>query len=663
MKLIRLGAASVNQTPMDWDGNRRRIESAIADARAANVGLLCLPELCVSGYGCEDMFFSTGVQQAAYENMLALRPATSGMAVAVGLPVFYDSALYNACALLVDGELAGIVCKQFLATDGIHYESRWFRRWTPGVVNLLGDPIGDLLFDLGGVRVGFEICRDAWVADRSGPGLAQRGADIILNPSASHFAFGKQETRKRIVIEGSRAQCVSYVHCNLLGNESGRSVYDGDTIIASGGKIVASGPRLTFDDHVLTTAVVDVDAVRRSRAQSFDAGVTRPLPPDGLVEWSFSWPDPGADAPDEHCAPLTNWEAAPDHKEEEFTHAIALAVFDYLRKSRTNGLVVSLSGGADSSAVAVLSAMMARFAVDELGMSAVLDKLPAVATSAVLDDSATVRDLVGGLLSCVYQSTANSSDATRHSAQAVAEGVGATFFDWSVDSLVNDYVKTVGKAVGRELTWEDDDITLQNIQARARGPAVWMLANLQGALLLATSNRSEAAVGYATMDGDTCGGLSPIAGIDKAFLRRWLAWMEQVGPRGVGPQPYLSAVNELEPTAELRPAGADQTDEGDLMPYPVLDAIERSAMRDKRLPMEAFRAVAAQFPEHDRTQIGRWVIRFFQLWSRNQWKRERYAPSFHVDDENLDPKSWCRFPLLSSGYEKELDELEELLRD
>ncbi len=138
MKLIRLAAAAVNQTPMDWDGNRRRIEAVIAEARDLRVGLLCLPELCISGYGCEDMFFSTGVQQAAYESMMALAPATRGMAVTVGLPVFYDSAVYNAAALLVDGELAGIVCKQYLAGDGIHYESRWFRRWPPGVRELAG---------------------------------------------------------------------------------------------------------------------------------------------------------------------------------------------------------------------------------------------------------------------------------------------------------------------------------------------------------------------------------------------------------------------------------------------------------------------------------------------------------------------------------------------
>lgn len=116
-----------------------------------------------------------------------------------------------------------------------------------------------------------------------------------------------------------------------------------------------------------------------------------------------------------------------------------------------------------------------------------------------------------------------------------------------------------------------------------------MLANVKGALLLATSNRSEAAVGYATMDGDTCGGLSPIAGIDKAFLRHWLRWLETEGPAGVHPIPALAAVNRLAPTAELRPREATQTDEADLMPYEVLDAIERAAIRDKQTPIDAFR--------------------------------------------------------------------------
>jgi len=208
--------------------------------------------------------------------------------------------------------------------------------------------------------------------------------------------------------------------------------------------------------------------------------------------------------------------------------------------------------------------------------------------------------------------------------------------------------------VGRPLTWERDDVTLQNIQARVRSPGIWMVANLQGALLLSTSNRSEAAVGYATMDGDTSGGLSPIAGIDKAWLRDWLRWMEHHGPAERHPLPVLSLVNAQAPTAELRPAGSHQTDEADLMPYPLLDAIERAAVRDKFMPLDILRQMLPRFPQYSLVQLTTWVERFFQLWCRNQWKRERYAPGFHLDDENLDPKTWCRFPILNSGFQSEL---------
>jgi NAD+ synthase (glutamine-hydrolysing) len=267
---------------------------------------------------------------------------------------------------------------------------------------------------------------------------------------------------------------------------------------------------------------------------------------------------------------------------------------------------------------------------------------------------APTKKLVHRLLACVYQATRNSGETTQAAARTIAEAIGAEFFHWNIDPMVELYSDTVAQAIGRELTWQADDTPLQNIQARARGPGAWLLANLRGALLLTTSNRSEAAVGYATMDGDTCGGLAPIAGIDKAFLLDWLKWMATSGPVGIGPLPALSVVNVQRPTAELRPPTADQTDEADLMPYRVLDAIERAAIRDKQLPVEVFQTLRPQFPQYEVRQLAHWVERFFQLWCRNQWKRERYAPSFHLDDENLDPKTWCRFPILNSGFEREL---------
>ena len=337
-----------------------------------------------------------------------------------------------------------------------------------------------------------------------------------------------------------------------------------------------------------------------------------------------------------------------------------MALFDYLRKSHSRGFVVSLSGGADSAAVSCLVRLMVEFGVAELGLAGFAKKLNYMAGMTELPD---IPSLMQRLLTCVYQATDNSSSVTLNAARTVAEAVDAKFLQFDVEGIVQSYTRMVSNGIGRELTWEHDDIALQNIQARGRAPGVWMLANLNGGLLLATSNRSEAAVGYATMDGDTCGGLSPIAGIDKAFLRQWLRWYETVGPLGLAPLPALSAVNCQAPTAELRPQAAEQTDESDLMPYPLLDAIERAAIRDKRTPLECYRLMRAQFPQYTTAQLSLWVERFFRLWCRNQWKRERYAPSFHVDDENLDPKTWCRFPILSGGFDRELREMRQYIEN
>src|SRR3954471_327388 len=287
---------------MAWESNERNIRAAIVAARDAGAGILCLPELCITGYGCEDMFFSAGIQQEALERLESLVPETNGTFTCFGLPVFYEGAVYNCVGVASDGELLGVVAKQHLAGDGIHYEPRWFRRWPQGVVGNIeigGEnyPIGDLLFECGGVRIGFEICRDAWVADRTGARLSQRGADVLLNPSASHFAFAKQQIRERFVLEGSRAFCVSYAYANLLGNEAGRAIYDGGTLIATKGKMLARGPRFSFADWLLTTAVIDVDATRRAKAESFPELPSRSGTDGGeLVTSEFNYDDVHAPA-------------------------------------------------------------------------------------------------------------------------------------------------------------------------------------------------------------------------------------------------------------------------------------------------------------------------------------------------------------------------------
>jgi NAD+ synthase (glutamine-hydrolysing) len=267
------------------------------------------------------------------------------------------------------------------------------------------------------------------------------------------------------------------------------------------------------------------------------------------------------------------------------------------------------------------------------------------------------HEAVGHLLTCAYQGTENSSAATLLAAKELAQSIGAGFHQWTIDEEVNSYEEKIEKVLGRKLSWDKDDIARQNIQARTRSPIIWLLANLKQAVLLTTSNRSEGDVGYATMDGDTSGSLAPIAGVDKPFILQWLKWAEtELGYTG------LTFVNNLTPTAELRPAERAQTDEKDLMPYTILVEIEKLAIRDRKSPAQVYQQLKSRSlnPPITTSQLKEYVKKFFHLWSANQWKRERLAPSFHLDEINVDPRSWCRFPILSSNFKLELEELEGL---
>ena len=663
MDRIHFATSAVNQTPLDWKGNLARCSKAISVAREAGATVLLLPEMAISGYGCEDAFHAAHVEHRAWESLEKLCKETRGMVVGVGLPVLHRGALYNCAAMLVDGRLAGIAAKQHLAGDGIHYEPRWFRPWPPHQsvdvsargLPTFGDathvPMGELVFDIGGYRFGFEICEDAWVADRPGARLASLAVDAILNPSASHFAFGKRGRRERLVRDASRALHAVYVYSNLVGNESGRALYDGGSYITVDGDIEAATERFSFRDVEIATASIDLEVVRRGYRRTVSAPSSVEDPAGSRVDVPFDWPKA---APPKPRPARPAWEGLSDSELtfEEFTRVEALALFDYMRKSHSRGYVVSLSGGADSACCATLVAQMVRLGTEQLGAEGLADSLGLDAT---LPFGAQV-------LTCAYQPTENSGDVTRNAAAQVAEALGARYFVIDVQPMLDAYRSAIETSLGRALDWDRDDITLQNLQARVRSPSIWAFANEARQILIATSNRSEAAVGYTTMDGDSSGGLAPISGVDKTFVLAWLAWMEKTGPLyaatgKTSPIPALSVITAQRPTAELRPQSAEQRDEDDLMPYPVLDAIEELYIRDRLAPQSVLDALTGRFPEYPRDVLIPWIRRFFQLWVRNQWKRERIAPSFHLDDENLDPKTWCRYPILGGDWGEELDAL------
>ena len=612
MAALKIAGATVNQTPLDWTGNLNRIILAIDQARTEGVELLCFPELAITGYGAEDLFLSYWFPQKAVSQLEKLLPYCNAITVMVGLPFRIDGLVYNTVAVIENGEIKGIVAKQFMAVDGVHYEFRWFTPWQANQVievEIGGKKVafGDLTFHHKGIHYGFEICEDAWRGKvRPGYRLCERKVDLIFNPSASHFAMGKTIERKELIEKSSSLFNCYYCYVNLLGNEAGRMIFDGEILLAKEGKLLARNQLLSFQDYQVFSFYLENK-------------------PQHLA----------------HIQP----------KEWEFAQASALGLYDYLRKSKSKGFVLSLSGGADSSSIAVLVAEMVRRGIHELGVEKFVEKSGIQLTHGSNNPE---KELVNQLLTTAYQGTRNSSDDTFQSAKNLAESLGAQFYAWTIDEEVTSYTEKIETALGRKLTWETDDLALQNIQARSRSPIIWLLTNIKNALLLSTSNRSEGDVGYATMDGDTSGSISPIAAVDKHFILHWLRWAEKNLDR-----PGLSAVNSLTPTAELRPIERTQTDEKDLMPYSVIVEIERLAIRDRRSPMDVFILLKEELKLDD-ALLKEYIKKFFRLWSRNQWKRERLAPSFHLDEFNVDPKTWYRFPILSAGYQEELELLDHL---
>ena len=617
MATYRIGTATVNQTPLDWQGNINRLKMAICQARSQGIQILCLPELSVTGYGCEDLFLSKWLPEKAKNFIPNLVAETAGIFTTLNLPLFYKHKLYNCAVVVRDQKILGVYAKQYMALDGVHYEPRWFNPWPTGgldSIKIAGAkyPMGDLTFEYEEWKIGFEICEDAWRgADRPAHRLHKQQVNLILNPSASHFAMGKTQERIELVTASSKSFECTYVYANLLGNEAGRMIYDGEMMIARHGQMLMRNQLLSFQEF--QTAWFDVETEGNSQHQTAK------------------------------LAPLMA-------KEEEFPAACTLALYDYLRKSHSHGFVLSLSGGADSATCAVMVAEMVRRGISELGKATFLSRL-APEISAEL----TPKEVTGKLLSTAYQGTKNSSEDTLNAAKGLAVSIGATFYEWKVDEPVANYTQTMQQALGRELSWETDDLVLQNIQARTRSPIIWMMANIKNMLLITTSNRSEGDLGYATMDGDTSGSIAPISSVDKHFIRRWLRYAEKkLGYSG------LAAVNALMPTAELRPLKRCQTDEDDLMPYNLMVEIEKLAIRDHRSPKEVFEMLRKKDLEPEEV-LKEHIAKFYRLWSRNQWKRERLAPAFHLDEFNVDPRTWCRFPILSKGYEEELKESFEFL--
>jgi len=628
MRLVHIGVAAISVKVGDFEGNVSRLRATIAAARERGVHLLVTPELGISGYSLEDRIYWADIARESWRQLELIAADTMGIAVMVGLPVRINAMNYNACALLHDGRIRGLVLKRHLPTYSIFYEGRNWQAWPGGVTRVHGIPAGDLVFQLPFGRVSAEICEDLWSVTSPAQAKVQAGAEIICNPSASPFVPMKNDERKRLVMGTASTLKSVYAYANILGCDNARLVFDGGGLIATPDALVAEGPLLSRQPWTLTTGVVDLDDVARARGENTtwrsDAGKQGDAHQVQLVECK------GAYAPASLSQLLAQWPKsfftpdthppAPEGRNralDELYDALVLGLRDYFEKvGAFERFLIALSGGRDSA----LCLLMAVDAAKSL-------------------KAGTEAARYAERVSTVYLPTAaNSSTATHEAAKALAAELGVPFKVLPIDAE-----KTVAQEIVAKLAGGQDQVlplARQNLQARVRGAIMLNWANCVGGLVLVTSNLSEMAVGYSTTGGDNQGGYSPIANIPKTLVSELLEYLAKRD--GIT---SLAKILVLPPSAELAP---DQTDEADLMPYVVLDDLLHLYARKRLGLADCWRAICLRHPGHDPEQLRTWTADFAKRFATNQWKRDQHPVALKVMDLDLDPKTGFRFPVTQS---------------
>jgi NAD+ synthase (glutamine-hydrolysing) len=504
---MRLALAQMNSVVGDLDGNRDRIAARLEEARAAGAELVLFPELATTGYPPEDLLLRPGFLRAAAKTLDEVAARTKGLTALVGAP-HLDRDLFNACAVCVDGEVKAMYRKQFLPNYGVFDEDRYFQ------------PGRDLvLIRCGETLVGPTVCEDIWQPGPPATDLALAGAHVVANISASPFHLDKGAEREEMLATRARDNSCWIAFVNAVGAQD-ELIFDGHSLVLDEeGRVVARAP--AFEEALL---IVDVDSttavgrrLRDARRRAL-ARARRELPNPPVIDV------PEREARD-HVRPVL---AELLDELEQMRLALELGLRDYVEKNGFRDVVLGISGGIDSALVAALAA-------EALGPEHVV---------------------------CVSMPSQFSSEGTRSDAKRVAGNLGARYLELPIESIV----EAVGAAL--EMTFEGTEpgIAEENVQARVRGLLVMALSNKFGWLPLATGNKSELSVGYATLYGDMAGGFALLKDVYKTDVFRLAEHLNERARRELIPRSII----ERAPSAELR---ADQRDEDSLPPYEELDRV------------------------------------------------------------------------------------------
>jgi NAD+ synthase (glutamine-hydrolysing) len=589
--LLRVALAQINPVVGDIRGNARKISESIARARDDGAALVVLPELALTGYPPEDLLLKTSFLDAAGEALEELAGQTHDIAAVVGYPEKAED-VYNSAAVLADGGVVATYRKMYLPNYGVFDEQRYFQSGAEAAI-----------VELNGIPLGLSICEDIWEPGPPAMTEALAGAQVILNLSASPYRMGVGARRERMLIQRAVDNLTAVVFVNTVGGQD-ELVFDGHSLaIDQDGEVLARAPQF---EEALTFCTIDPRAITAARLREtrHRANVRRQRRAGPIAEPPVFTLASLTTEPESEAEVVSGDVADTLSEEAEVYTALRTGLHDYVEKNGFEHVVIALSGGIDSALAAVVAA-------DALGPERV---------------------------TCVSMPSPYSSEGTRNDARTIGENLGVDFREIGIEEAMRAYEEMLSEAFeGRE-----PDVAEENVQARIRGNVVMALSSKFGWLVLATGNKSELSVGYATLYGDMAGGFAVLKDVYKTWVYRLVRWRNEQEGRELVP----ASVLDRPPSAELR---HEQRDDDSLPTYDLLDRILEGYIEDD---LDAVELVHRGLPAQD-------VERVIRMVDRAEYKRRQAPPGIKISSRAFGRDR--RLPI-TNRYETSTDPAERRLR-
>lgn len=626
---IKVAAAIPSVKVADCSYNVQQIESLIAMAEGKGVEVIVFPELCITGYTCQDLFKQTLLLEQAETSVLMLLDFTRKLDIIsiVGVPVVVGDLLLNCAAVIQKGDLLGLVPKTYLPNYSEFYEKRWFassQDLQPSEIRFAGNkivvtPQPTLFRTCDGAMFGVEICEDVWAPVPPSCNLALSGADIIFNLSASDELIGKHDYLKGLLAQQSARMISGYVYSGCGFGESTQDVvYGGNAIAYENGQLLAESERFALDSQLIITQI-DVEKIRNERRTNSTYINAQRGHDSRIVNAHTVMPrdfELIRDVDPHPFIPKTN------DMEKSCDEIFSIQVAGLAKRLVHTGcktVVVGISGGLDST----LALLVCVRTFDKLQLS---------------------RNGIVGVTMPGFGTT----DRTYNNSVNLMKSLGITLREISIADAVKQHFNDIGHDINVH------DVTYENSQARERTQILMDLSNQLGALVIGTGDLSELALGWATYNGDHMSMYGVNAGVPKTLIK-YLVKFVAMSEDSDETRSILLDIIDTPISPELIPAdeagNITQKTEDLVGPYELHDFflyhIIRFGYRPSKIFMLARKAFDGSNPEapfYDDETIKKWLTIFLRRFFNQQFKRSCLPDGPKVGSVSLSPRGDWRMP-------------------